>query len=462
MKNLTEGKESRLIFNFALPMIIGGVIQQFYNVVDSIIVGNFIGSGEESTRALSAVGASFPVFYALISLIIGLASGAAVVISQYFGAKDTERVKTGVDTMFIILFASSAIISALGIYFTEDIFEIMQLPPDIMPQASLYLKILLGGLVMAFGYNGIASVLRSLGDSKTPLYFLIISTIVNIGLDLLFVIVFKWGVAGVASATVIAQAVSFIVGLIYINTKHSFLHINLLKLKFDFDLFKKSIKIGLPTGLQQVFVSLGLFAIFGIVNQYGADVIAAYSVAGRIDAFAIIPAINFSQALASFTGQNIGAGKVKRIFQGLKSTMIMSGLFAILITGMVILLSRTLMGLFTDEPEVIRIGSEYLEIVGSFYILFTVMFAFTGVFRGAGDTMVTMLITLMSLWLVRVPLSYYFADLYDERGIWISVPVAWAMGLLFSGIYFAVGRWKKKAVVKKQPDKDIVTENTDA
>ncbi len=448
MKDLTTGKESRLIFRFALPMLAGAVIQQLYNVADSIIVGKFIGDGEEATRALSAVGASFPVFYALISLIIGLASGAAIVISQYFGAKDTESVKKGVDTMFIILFSSSAFISIIGIIFVDDIFALMQLPDDILQQASLYLSILLGGLIAAFGYNGIASILRSVGDSVTPLYFLIISTIINISLDLLFVINFKWGVAGVAVATVIAQSISFIIGLIYVNRKHKILRVNLIKLKFDKEIFRKSVKVGLPTGLQQVFVSLGLFAVFGMVNQFGTNVIAAYSVAGRIDAFAIIPAINFSQALAAFTGQNIGAGKFKRIKNGLKATLFMSGAFSLVISALVVIFGNHLMQLFSNDADVIRIGSDYLLTVGSFYILFTVMFAFTGVFRGAGDTFITMLITLLALWLIRVPLSYYLIDIFAERGIWLSIPIAWGVGMLFSGIYYSFGKWKKMAVVK--------------
>jgi len=434
---------------FTLPMLIGGVVQQMYSVVDSMIVGNFVGTPEEATRALSAIGATFPVFYALISLIIGLASGATVVTSQYYGAKQIDKVKASVDTLFVILLISSAVMTTVGLLISEDIFVLMRLPKEIIPEAKLYLNILMGGLFTALGYNGIASVLRSLGDSLTPLYFLIISTILNVGLDLLFVWGFQWGVAGAAYATIIAQFVSFAMGIIYINRKHKFLNINLLKLKVDKDIFFKSVKIGLPTGLQQLFVSVGLFAVFGIVNKYGTNVIAAYSVAGRIDALAIIPAMNFSQALASFTGQNIGAGRVDRIQRGMSATLWMSGLFAIIISIIVVIFSKFLMSLFTDNQEVIRIGSEYLVIVGSFYILFSVMFSFTGVFRGAGDTIITMLISLLSLWLFRIPLSYYLSELYGEQGIWMSIPAAWALGMIFSAVYYAFGRWKRKSVVKR-------------
>ncbi len=454
MKDLTVGKESSLIIRFAVPMLLGGVVQQFYNIADTMIVGKFIANPEDATRALSAVGASFPVFYTLISLVIGLASGAAVVISQYYGAKDMEKVRKSVDTLFITLAISSLIITAVGLLLVDEMFALMQLPPEIIPEATTYLTILIFGLFAGLGYNGISSVLRSLGDSVTPLYFLIVSTIVNIGLDLLFVWGFQWGVAGAAYATVIAQLVSFVMGLVYINRKHSFLNINLLKLDFDKEIFKKSVKIGLPTGLQQMFVSMGMFALFGIVNKFGTNVIAAYSVAGRIDALAIIPAMNFSQALSTFTGQNIGAGRIDRIRKGLSSTMLMSGIFSVVISIFVVIFGAQLMSMFTSDGEVIRIGAEYLQIVGSFYILFTIMFAYTGVFRGAGDTMVTMLISLFSLWLFRIPFSVYFSAIYAEIGIWVSIPFAWAVGMIFSGVYYYFGRWKKKSVVAPPPDLD--------
>ncbi len=454
MKDLTVGKESSLIIRFAVPMLLGGVVQQFYNIADTMIVGKFIANPEDATRALSAVGASFPVFYTLISLVIGLASGAAVVISQYYGAKDMEKVRKSVDTLFITIAISSLIITAVGLLLVDEMFALMQLPTEIIPEATTYLTILIFGLFAGLGYNGISSVLRSLGDSVTPLYFLIVSTIVNVGLDLLFVWGFQWGVAGAAYATVIAQLVSFVMGLVYINRKHSFLNINLLKLDFDKEIFKKSVKIGLPTGLQQMFVSMGMFALFGIVNKFGTNVIAAYSVAGRIDALAIIPAMNFSQALSTFTGQNIGAGRIDRIRKGLTSTMLMSGIFSVVISIFVVIFGAQLMSMFTSDGEVIRIGAEYLQIVGSFYILFTIMFAYTGVFRGAGDTMVTMLISLFSLWLFRIPFSVYFSAIYAEIGIWVSIPFAWAVGMIFSGVYYYFGRWKKKSVVATPPDLD--------
>ncbi len=442
MKDLTIGKESSVILKFAMPMLIGNVFMQLYNVVDSIVVGNYIGK-----EALSGVGASFPVFFALISLIIGISSGSAIVISQYFGAKDYEKVQKGVDTMFIILIASTVVLTFLGIYFVDDIFKLMKLPEEVLPYAKPYMIITVAGLFAAFGYNATAAVYRSLGDSKTPLYFLIISTISNIFLDLLFVLQFGWGVEGVAIATVIAQTGAFVSSIIYLNRTHKLVKIKFFNLKFDKDILKKSIKIGLPTGLQQLFVALGMTAIFSIVNTFGTNVIAAYSVAMRIDSFASMPAMNFAQALTTFVGQNIGAGKILRIRKGLKSTIIMSSIVSITISVVVIFAGRLLMQMFTKDLEVIRIGKEYLLIVGAFYVVFSVMFSFTGVFRGAGDTIVPMFITLFSLWLIRIPLSFYLSYHFGERGIWFSIPTAWAMGFVASIIYYYTGKWKRKAVV---------------
>lgn len=442
LKDLTIGKESKAIFQFALPMLIGNVFMQLYNIVDSIIVGNYIGK-----EALSAVGASFPVYFALISLVIGIASGSAIVISQYFGAKDYEKVQKGVDTMFILLIASTVVISFIGIVFVEDIFRLIKLPEELMADAKTYMVITLLGLFAAFGYNGIASIYRSLGDSKTPLYFLIISTITNILLDLLFVLQFGMGVEGVAIATIISEIGAFASGIIYLNRTHKVIKINLFKLKFDKEIFLKSTKIGLPAGFQQLFVALGMTALFAVVNQFGTNVIAAYSVALRIDSFAIMPAMNFGQALTAFVGQNIGAGKIHRVKNGLKSTILMSSSISLSISIIVIFAGGYLMALFTPDKEVIRLGHEYLMIVGSFYIIFAVMFSYTGVFRGAGDTIIPMFITLFSLWLIRIPLSYYLSADFAQNGIWYSIPLAWGFGLTASLIYYFSGRWKNKAVV---------------
>ncbi len=443
MKDLTKGNSAKVILNFAIPMLIGNVFQQLYNVVDSIIVGNFLGK-----EALSAVGASFPVMFALISLVIGIASGSTIIISQYFGAKDYDKVKTAIDTMYLVIFVASVLISIVGITFSEDIFKLIELPTDILPQATSYLNIILAGIVMMFGSSGTNSVLRGLGDSKTPLYFLIFASILNIIFDLLFVIAFEWGIEGVAFATVLAQGVAFISAVIYLNKYHKLINISLRTFKFDRDIFFKSVKIGLPSGMQNMVVAVGMVAIYRIVNEFDTDVIAAYSVAGRIDSFAIMPAMNFAMALTTFTGQNIGAGKIARVKEGLKATIIMTSVVSVFFTLIAILFGRFLMSVFTPELNVQQIGYEYLIIVGSFYVIFSAMFSFTSVFRGAGDTIIPLFITLFALWFIRIPFSWMLSEKIGETGIWWGIPIAWAFGLSFSAIYFATGRWKKRAVIK--------------
>lgn len=445
MKDLTTGKEGRLILNFALPMLLGNVFQQLYNIVDSIIVGNFIGK-----EALAAVGASFPIIFTLISLIIGIASGTTIIIAQYFGAKDINRVKRAIDTLYIFLFFASILITLVGIRFSEPIFRLLQLPEEILPQAKSYMNVYMLGMVAFFGFNGTSAILRGLGDSKTPMYFLIISTFFNIAFDLLFVLVFKWGVVGVAIATIVSQSGAFVTAIIYLNRYHQIMQFSLLKLRFDRDIFKKSFRIGLPTGFQHTFVALGMMALFGIVNTFGTDVIAAYSVAGRIDSIAALPAMNFSAALATFVGQNLGANKLSRVKGGFHATLLMSSIISLSVTIAVILFGEFLMGLFTPDQEVIRIGREYLVIVSSFYLILSALFTTGGVMRGAGDTLIPMFITLFSLWLIRIPLSYLLSKSMGETGIWWAVPIGWGLGFLISYSYYLTGRWKKKVVVKHQ------------
>jgi len=444
MKDFTTGNVARHIFNFTLPMLLGNVFQQLYNIVDSIIVGKVLGK-----EALASVGASFPIIFTLIALLIGIGSGFSIVISQFYGAKDIDRVKRSIDTMYIFLFVTGFLISILGIYFSEDLFRLLQLPEELLPQATIYLNIYMAGMILFFGFNGTSSVLRGLGDSKTPLYFLILSSILNIILDLLFVMVFKWGIAGAAWATVISQGVAFITALLYLNSTHKIMKFSFAKLRFDKDLFYKSLKIGLPSGLQHTFVAVGMMALLGIVNTFGTDVIAAYTAAGRIDSLAMLPAMNFSQAVSAFVGQNLGANKIERVRQGFKATFIMSNVFCLAMTALIVIFGGDLMRMFTTDAQVIEIGQNYLIIVSSFYLVFSSMFTIHGVLRGAGDTLIPMFITLFSLWIIRIPAAYLLSDKIGSDGIWWSIPMGWVIGMSFSYIYYRTGRWKTKAVTNQ-------------
>lgn len=443
MKDLTTGKEGKLILEFAAPMLLGTVFQQLFSIVDSIVVGNFIGK-----EALAAVGASFPVIFVMVSMIIGLVMGTTIVISQYFGAGDLTKVKRAIDTMYIYTTVAGVISTIIGLLIAEPLLRLLDLPENILPGAVQYLRIYLSGMLIFFGYNGTSAVLRGLGDSKTPLYFLIIATIANIIFVLLFVAVFDWGIAGAAYATLLANAIAFGLAIYWLNRTHKLIRIAIRGLRFDREIFRQSVKIGLPTGIQQTLVALGALALLGIVNQYGTDVIAGYSVASRLDAMALIPAMSFSQALSTFVGQNIGANKTDRIRTGLIATLKMSGIVTIVTSLVVIFGGHVLMSLFTKDQAVIRAGDQYLTIVSASYILFTLMFIYNGLLRGAGDTLLPMFFSLLSLWIIRIPIAWFLSERIGSVGIWWSIPAGWFVGLVLAFFYYKTGRWKKMAVVK--------------
>ncbi|HNT42132.1 MAG TPA: MATE family efflux transporter [Tenuifilaceae bacterium] len=445
MRDFTTGSETQHILRFAIPMLIGDIFQQLYNVVDSIIVGRFIGD-----KALAAVGASFPVIFVIIALVLGIGIGSTVVISQYFGARNFDMVKRAANTIYIFLLISGVVVTAIGLMASGAIFRMLHLPEELMKPARTYLNIFMLGMVVMFAFNAIASILRGIGDSKTPLYFLLISTLTNVGLVLLFVVKFRWGIAGAAWATVISQVVAFIIALIYLNHSQHMLSINLRTMKFDRQIFRQIVKIGLPTGIQQTMVALGSMAMMGIVNSFGTTVIAAFTVASRLDALIATPIMDFAAALSGFVGQNIGANKIDRVKRGLRSTLKISIRFCVVNIAIILIFGHSLMGIFTKSSDVIAIGYQYLLVVSLFYIIFAVMFSINGLLRGVGAAVVPMYITLLSLWIFRIPLAYLLSKTFGmgALGIWWSIPIGWTMGAIAAVAYYRHGSWKNKSLVK--------------
>ncbi len=258
------------------------------------------------------------------------------------------------------------------------------------------------------------------------------------------------GVAGAAYATLIANGLAFTLAIIWLNKTHKLIRIAIKGLHFDREVFRQSIRIGLPTGIQQTLVAMGALALIGFVNTFGTDVIAGFSVASRLDALATVPAMSFSQALSAFVGQNIGAKKTERIRAGLMATVKMSGIVTIVTTITILLTGHSLMSIFTKDAEVIRVGYRYLTIVSIFYLVFTLMFIYNGVMRGAGDTLLPMFFSLLSLWIIRIPLAWYLSGKIGASGIWWSIPASWIVGLALSFFYYKSGRWKRKTIVKYQ------------
>ena len=360
--DLTTGKTGEKIINFTIPLLIGNIFQQAYNVVDSIVVGRFVGK-----EALAAVGANFPIINLTIAIVMGITLGISILLSQYIGAKKTESARKTVDTAYIFICITAVITSIAGFFCGRSILILLNTPLEILDDAIIYNKIIFAGLIFMFGYNTVSSLMRGIGDSKTPTVLLIIATLINIVLDLVFVLIFKLGVKGVAIATIIAQAISFFAGILILTFKKSIIAPHVKKIEFDLSILSKSLKLGLPSGIQQALVAFGFMALLRIVNGFGTDVTAAYTAAGRIDSFACMPITSFSMAITTFVAQNVGAKKIDRVMEGVKKTLIYSIVASVVIGVCIIIFSSQLMSIFTMDKTVQSIGKNYIFIVASFY-----------------------------------------------------------------------------------------------
>lgn len=451
--DFTEGSIPKQLLQFTWPMLAGNALQALYNMVDSFWVGRFMGPA-----GLAAVSISFPIIFALISLVIGLTMATTTLVSQYFGAKDERMVKRAVNNSFTLLFFSAVLISILGITFRYSILWLVNAPAEIIDDAASYLLIFLAGLVFMFLYNVLSAILRGLGDSRTPLLFLVYSTVINIILDPIMIFglgpVPRLGVAGAALATVIAQGISAILGIRYLNKVGHLLSFRLRDLTFDRQLTGLTLRIGLPAGIQQMVVSLGNLTVSSFINSFGQTVVAAYGAAGRLDQFAFMPAMSLGVATSAFVGQNLGANRQERVRETVRSSLVQVTLFTLPAVLLALFAPAVLLRLFTDNQEVLAIGSDYLRIAAFSYFPFAWMFVYNGVLRGAGDTLPTMFFTIGSLWVVRVPLSRYLSGLpgLGLRGIWWGIAVSPLFGLLLSAGYYLTGRWQRAAVTNRRPN----------
>lgn len=441
--NLTHGPVWKVIVRFALPLLVGNLLQQLYNITDSIIVGQFLGK-----EALAAVSASFFIYYFIISLVIGIGSGTSVVVSQFFGAQQYDKVQRAFSSFFIFMLVAGIILSIGGIIFAEKIFRLTNTPEEVIPAAVAYFKIYIGGTFLFVTFNSIISILRGVGESLRPMIFILITTVLNIVLDLLFIVGFGWGIEGAARATVISQGIGMCIALGYVNNTHPLLSIKKQDMLFDGKLFKEGLKIGLPTSIQQCAIALGLIALLGIVNSFGTNTLTAYGAAGKIDTIITQAILTLSGALAAFCGQNIGAGRLDRVRKGVRFTMQVNVVFGLLTFGAVYLFGEEMMHAFTRDPDVVAIGKEYLLIVGGFFIVHGALNVYNGALRGAGDTLFPMITSLTCLWLIRIPLAYQLSAWMGREGIWWAIGISIAIGLVVTFIYYKTGIWKKKCVVK--------------
>lgn len=449
-KDLTEGTPWKRITTFAIPMLIGNIAQQFYNTADSIIVGRYIGD-----NALAAVGSASPILHLLLVLFVGIAVGAGIMVSQYFGAKDREQLSRTIGSCMTLTAIASILIMIIGPIITRPILSFLNTPDSIIEWCTDYLIIYFIGIVGFAYYNILSGVLRGLGDSISALIFLLISTVLNIILDVWFVAVLDMGVPGVALATVIAQGISAILCILKLMKMKENFDLNWSMLKLDKDFSYKLIQLGLPSGLTQAIFSLAMIVVQSLTNSFGEMVIACNVIVMRVDGFAMMPNFSFGSAMTTYAGQNIGAKKMDRVEKGTRDgTLIATGLSTV-ITILILIFGRSLMGVFTDTTELVDLSIHMMRILAVGYVAMAITQSLSGVMRGAGDTITPMWISIITAVLLRVPIAYgiaYFtrSEFYPNgrpESTFISLLVSWSLGAIITIIYYKKGAWRKKTLI---------------
>ena len=441
--DLTHGPVMKTMLRFAVPMILGNLMQQCYNIADTLIVGQFLGAG-----ALAAVGSAFSLMTFLTSILLGLAMGSGTVFSMRFGQKDELGLKEGILASFTLLGAVTVVLNVAVFLGIDWIIRVLQTPADLVGLMREYLIVIFAGLVGIFLYNFFASLLRSIGNSVVPLLFLAVSAVLNIALDLWFVAGLNRGVAGAAEATVISQYVSGIGIAVYTWVKCPELIRKDRAVRLRWSRVREITSYSALTCLQQSIMNLGILAVQGLVNSFGTTVMAAFAAAVKIDAFAYLPVQDFGNAFSIFTAQNFGAGKADRIRKGIRAASLTSMLFGLLISIAVFVLAEPLMTLFIDagETAVIAEGVRYLRIEGAFYYLIAALFLLYGLYRALGKPGMSVVLTIVSLG-IRVALAYALAPipLFGVVGIWWSVPIGWLLADALGLIYYLA---KRKTLLK--------------
>lgn len=444
--DMTRGNPTKTLIAFTFPMLIGNIFQQLYNIVDSVVVGRFIGKD-----ALAAVGSSFMLMNFFSFVIIGLCMGAAVVYSYYFGEQNYSNLRKTIFISFLAIGIFTIVLSIILIFTTGEMLKLINTPESIFADSEKYLKVIFSGLIFVYLYNGCSALLRSIGDSRTPLYFLILAAIINIVLDLLFVIVYDMGIFGVALATIIAQAISSILCLVYAFVKIPFIRLSREDLVLDKEIAKTVGKFSFLTSIQQSIMTFGMVCVQGIVNTFGANTIAAFTAAGKVDSIAYLPVQDFGNAFATYVAQNKGAKRNDRIIQGVKSAVMTITIFCIILSILIYTNAGNLMRIFVNanETDVIKLGIEYLRIISIFYILIGFLFMFYGFFRGIGELNVSLILTIISLG-TRVLMAYILSSIPSiaQRGIWWSVPIGWALADSIGFVIYK--KMKKKHLVVEE------------
>lgn len=437
---MTEGVIWKELLFFSVPLLLGNLFQQMYNAVDSIVVGQNLGA-----QALASVGSSAPVINLLVSFFMGISVGAGVVISRYFGARNKNMLQKAIHTSIALTIIAGIIMTIIGVVLSPLVLKWVGTPNDVMANSVLYLRIYFLGVISVMIYNMGSGILRAVGDSKNPLYFLIISSLTNVVLDIVFVVYLNMGIAGAAWATLISQSVSAILIIVLLCKTNEDYKLSLKSVKCHKPLVIEIIRIGLPSGLQNAVVSFSNVIVQSNINAFGSIAMAGCGSYTKIDGFAILPVMSFSMALTTFTGQNMGAQKYDRVKKGAKTGIIMSVITTAVISILLVVLGPYVLSIFSDDVRVINYGLQMMYILAPFYILLAISHAITGIVRGAGNTTMPMIVMvtcwcgLRMLWiLISVPI---FNNIIV---VFMGWPITWTISTIWFFIYYKKGNWIKK------------------
>lgn len=443
--DMTKGNEVKLLLQFAVPMLIGNIFQQFYNMVDSIIVGRFVGA-----NALGAVGSVGSLNFLFFSLCMGLGAGIGILISQFFGAGQDDYVKKIIANAIYITLAAGLLMSFCGFFLADPILSVMNTPEENMADALVYMRIVCGATVIVAGYNTVSSILRALGDSRTPLIFLVVSCLINIVLDLLFVLVFKMGVAGAAWATVIAQICALVGSLLFGLAKNPYMKLEKHHYEVDKDILKKSCQIGLPIAAQNALIAFSCVALQSVVNRFGSTVMAAYTATSRVEQLVQQPYGSLGTAVSTFAGQNVGANRYDRVHTGMKKSIIVVAAFSVAMLVVMFLLGRPIVSIFVDDPEVVRIGAIGLRITSIMYFFLGLIYVLRGMLNGVGDATFAMINGITEV-IGRIGFAWLLMMIpaVGLWGVWWTNGLTWCITGLANVVRVRQGKWKTKAIVHK-------------
>lgn len=441
--DMTTGSEIRHLIIFSLPMLIGNIFQQFYNMVDSIIVGNYVGA-----NALAAVGVTGSVNFLIFSLCIGLSVGGGIVISQYFGARDEKYVKKAIANSAYIMFFSGALMGVLGFTLARPILVFLDTPPAILNDAVLYMKIVCANTIAVAMFNGVASVLQALGDSRTPLAFLVVSCIINVVLDFVFVLSFDMGVAGVAWATVIAQIIAAIGCFLYAFTTNEYFKISKDLRNPDSKIVGQIVRIGIPMAAQNTLIAISCVVLQKVVNGFGETVVAAYTASTRVEQFVQQPFNSLGAAVATFTGQNVGAGRLDRVKRGYHRSVLMVLVFSLTMLAVFWFFSHDIIGIFVKDAEVVSLGATGITIMSFMFFPLGLIYTTRSLLNGAGDSIFTIINGSIEV-VVRIgaSMTLILVPFIGVWGIWLSGGLTWVAAGIAAVIRYKQGKWKCKSVV---------------